>query len=134
VCDRGGELLVLANGPNRTHSASRPQRARLVSAPKMGCPATTVWHLGLLRQPVVRSQRHNVIAICFIFDAGCSCRGAVAGGGPWGGCVDSGDTCGVLLKLSNRFLGAAVAGARFFFGFRPRLLGIGVISGFARIR
>jgi hypothetical protein len=31
----------------------------------------------------------------------------------------------VLLKLSNRFFGAAVAGARFFFGFRPRLLGIG---------
>jgi hypothetical protein len=31
----------------------------------------------------------------------------------------------VLLKLSIRFFGAAVAGARFFFGFRPRLLGIG---------
>jgi hypothetical protein len=28
------------------------------------------------------------------------------------------------LKLSNRFFGA-LAGARFFFGFRPRLLGIG---------
>jgi hypothetical protein len=34
------------------------------------------------------------------------------------------------LKLSNRFFGA-LAGARFFFGFRPRLLGI---SGLARIR
>jgi hypothetical protein len=32
-----------------------------------------------------------------------------------------------VLKLSNRFFGAAVAGARFFFffGFRPRLLGMG---------
>jgi hypothetical protein len=29
-----------------------------------------------------------------------------------------------VLKLSNRFFGA-LAGARFFFGFRPRLLGIG---------
>jgi hypothetical protein len=40
-------------------------------------------------------------------------------------CVESGDTCGVSLKLSIRFFGAAVAGARFFFGFRPRLFGIG---------
>ena len=31
----------------------------------------------------------------------------------------------MLSKLSIRFFGAAVAGARFFFGFRPRLLGIG---------
>jgi hypothetical protein len=29
-----------------------------------------------------------------------------------------------VLKLSNRLFGA-FAGARFFFGFRPRLLGIG---------
>ena len=29
-----------------------------------------------------------------------------------------------MFKLSNRFFGA-LAGARFFFGFRPRLLGIG---------
>jgi hypothetical protein len=29
------------------------------------------------------------------------------------------------LKQSNRFFSAAVAGARFFFGFRPRLLGMG---------
>ena len=34
------------------------------------------------------------------------------------------DAAGVVLKLSNRFSGA-LAGARFFFGFRPRLLGIG---------
>jgi hypothetical protein len=43
---------------------------------------------------------------------------------PWGGCVDSGGACGVVLKVSNRFFGAAVDGARFFFGFRPRLLGM----------
>ena len=43
------------------------------------------------------------------------------GGGSWGGCIDNG---GVAPKLSNRFFGA-LAGARFFFGFRPRLLGIG---------
>jgi hypothetical protein len=63
-------------------------------------------------------------AIFFIFGVGCSWRGAVANGGSWGGCVDNESSCGVVLKLSNRFLGA-LAGARFFFGFRPRLLGIG---------
>ena len=39
-------------------------------------------------------------------------------------CVDNGSSCGVAFKLSNRFFDA-LAGARFFFGFRPRLLGIG---------
>jgi hypothetical protein len=70
-------------------------------------------------------------AICFIF-VGCSWRGAVANKGSWGGCVNNGGSCGVVLRLSisNRFFGA-LAGARFFFGFRPRLLGI---SGLARIR
>ena len=63
-------------------------------------------------------------AIFFIFGVGCSWRGAVAGCGSWGGCVDNGSSCGVVLKLSNRFFGA-LAGACFFFGFRPRLLGIG---------
>src|SRR5262249_29369707 len=63
-------------------------------------------------------------AIFFIFGGGCSWRGAVANGDSWGGCVDNGSSCGVGLKLSNRFFGA-LAGARFFFGFRPRLLGIG---------
>src|SRR5215831_10619919 len=63
-------------------------------------------------------------AIFFIFGVGCSWRGAVANGGSWGGCVDNGSSCGVVLKLSNRFFGA-LAGPRFFFGFRPRLLGIG---------
>jgi len=64
-------------------------------------------------------------AICFIFDVGCSRRGAVAnGGGSWGGCVDNGRSCGVAFKLSTRFFGA-LARVRFFFGFRPRLLGIG---------
>jgi len=61
--------------------------------------------------------------ILFIFGVGCSWRGAVGNGGSWGGCVDNGSSCGVVLKLSNRFFGA-LAGARFFFGFRPRLLGI----------
>jgi hypothetical protein len=55
-------------------------------------------------------------AICFTFDVGCCWRGAVANGGSLG--------CGAVPKLSNRFFGA-LAGARFFFGFRPRLLGIG---------
>src|SRR5919109_3302415 len=64
-------------------------------------------------------------AICLIFGVGCSWRGAVAnGGGSWGGFVDNGSSCAVAFKLSNRFFGA-LAGARFFFGFRPRLLGIG---------
>jgi hypothetical protein len=60
-------------------------------------------------------------AICFIFGVGCSWRGAVANGGSWGGCVDNAGSCGVVLKLSNRFFGA-LAGVRFFFGFRPRLI------------
>ena len=63
-------------------------------------------------------------AIFFIFGVGCSWRAAVANGGSWGGCVDNAGSCGVVLKLSNRFFGA-LAGVRFFFGFRPRLLGIG---------
>ena len=62
-------------------------------------------------------------AICFIFVGG-SWRGAVANGGSWGGGVDNVGSCGLALKLSNRFFGA-LAGVRFFFGFRPRLLGIG---------
>ena len=67
-------------------------------------------------------------AICFIFGVDCSWRGAVANGaGSWGDCVDNGSSCGVAFKLSNRFFGA-LAGARFFFGFRPRLLGIGKLS------
>jgi hypothetical protein len=61
----------------------------------------------------------------FYFGVGCSWRGADANGGDsWGGCVDNGSSCDVAFKLSNRFFGA-LAGARFFFGFRPRLLGIG---------
>src|SRR5262249_26883502 len=63
-------------------------------------------------------------AIFFIFGVGCTWRGVVANGGSLGGCVDDGSSFGVVLKLSNRFFGA-LAGARFFFGFRPRLLGIG---------
>src|SRR5262250_2792447 len=71
-----------------------------------------------------RTTAIATFAILFIFGVGCSWRGAVAGCSPWGGCVDNGSSCGVVLKLSNRFFGA-LAGARFFFGFRPRLLGIG---------
>ena len=66
-----------------------------------------------------------VSAICFILGVDRSSRGAVANGGSWGGCVDNAGSCGVVLKLSNRFFGA-LAGVRFFFGFRPRLLGIRV--------
>src|SRR5438046_7647211 len=63
-------------------------------------------------------------AICFIFGVGCCRRGAVAnGGGSCSGCVDNGSSCGVAFKLSNRFFGA-LAGARFFFGFRPRLCAV----------
>ena len=51
-------------------------------------------------------------AIFFIFGVGCSWRAAVANGGSWGGCVDNAGSCGVVLKLSNRFFGA-LAGARF---------------------
>jgi hypothetical protein len=58
-------------------------------------------------------------AICFIFGVGCFWRGAANGSGSCGGCVDNESSCGVALKLSNRFFGA-LAGARFFFGFRPR--------------
>src|SRR6266567_6369385 len=75
-------------------------------------------------------------AICFIFGVGCSWRGAVANGdGSWGGCVDNESSCGVAFKLSNRFFGA-LARARFFFGFRPRLLGIGKqwVGGLVRSR
>jgi|SRR5215467_4330882 len=64
------------------------------------------------------------LAICFIFGAGCSWRRAVANDGSRGGCADNG-SCGAVLELSNPFFGA-LAGARFFFGFRPRLLGIRV--------
>jgi hypothetical protein len=64
-------------------------------------------------------------AICFIFDLGCSWGGAVANGGPRGGCADNGGCCGAVLELSNRCFGA-IAEAGFFFGFRPRLLGIRV--------
>jgi hypothetical protein len=39
-------------------------------------------------------------------------------------CVDNGGSCGRSVEIIYRFFGA-LAGARFFFGFRPRLLGIG---------
>ena len=72
----------------------------------------------------MRSQRHNVIAICLIFEAARSPCGAAAGGSR-DGSIDGEDTCGVLLMLFDGFFGAAEDGTGFFFGFRPRLLGMG---------
>jgi hypothetical protein len=74
---------------------------------------------------VTRSQRHNVIAICLLFEAARSPCGTTASGCSWEGSIDGEDTCGVLLKLFEGFFGAAGDAARFFFGFRPRLLGMG---------
>jgi hypothetical protein len=71
----------------------------------------------------MRSQRRSVIAICLIFDPGRS-RGATAGGGSWDVNEDGEDTC-VLLTLFDAFFDAGGEGPRFFFGFRPRLLGMG---------
>jgi hypothetical protein len=47
-------------------------------------------------QPVMRSQRHNLFAICLIFEADRSPSGAAAGGCSWDGKSDGEDTCGVL--------------------------------------
>ena len=69
-------------------------------------------------------------ANCF-FGVGCSWCRVVANGGSRGGCADNGGSCGAVLESSNPFFGA-LAGARFFFGFRPRLLSIRVTSGLAR--
>ena len=70
-------------------------------------------------------------AIRFIFGVGCSWRAAVANGASrGGGCADNAGSCGAVLELSDGF--GALAGARFFFGFRPRLLGIRVTSGLVR--
>ena len=91
-----------------------------------GCFAAAAKPSGWI-QPVMRSQRHNVIAICLIFEAARSPCGAAAGGGSWDGSIDGEGTCGVLLKLFDGFFGAAKDGTRFFFGFRPRLLGM--VSG-----
>jgi hypothetical protein len=81
---------------------------------------------------MVRSQRHNAIAICLIFEAGRSPWAAAAGCGSWDGSIDGEEICGVLLKLFGGILGAAGDCARFFFGFRPRLLGM-TKRGFGRI-
>ena len=70
-------------------------------------------------------------AICFIFDVGCSCCGAVVKGASRGGCADDAGASGAVLELFNALFGT-LAGARFFFGFRPRLLGIRVTSGVVR--
>jgi hypothetical protein len=46
-------------------------------------------------QPAMRSQRHNLIAICLIFEAARSSSGAAAGGSSWDGKIDGEGTCGV---------------------------------------
>jgi hypothetical protein len=74
----------------------------------------------------VRTHRHNVIAICLIFEAGCSRCGATADDGSWEGSIDGEDTCGVSLIFAD-FFDAAGDAAPYFFGFRPRLLGIVLI-------
>src|SRR5262249_47461619 len=51
------------------------------------------------------------------------CRDVVE---PSGGPFYNVESFGLVLKLFNLFFGEAVAGVRFFFGFRPRLLGIGM--------
>jgi hypothetical protein len=58
-----------------------------------------------------------------LIDAGLAICSIFGEGGSWGGRIDSGGSRGVVFNVSNRF-GAPLAG-RFFFGFRPRLLGIG---------
>ena len=46
---------------------------------------------------MVRNQRHNIIAICLIFEAARSPCGAAAGGGSWDGRID-----GALLGMGKR--------------------------------
>ena len=56
---------------------------------------------------MVRSQRHNAIAICLIFEAARSPWAAAAGWGSWDGSIDGEEICGVLLKLFGGIFGAA---------------------------
>ena len=74
-------------------------------------------------QPVMRSLRNNVLAICLIFEAARPPPGA-PGGSSWVGGIEGVDTCGVSPKLFASFFGAAGDAGRFFLGFRPRLLGM----------
>jgi hypothetical protein len=66
----------------------------------------------------------SAVEMARLIDAGLAICSIFGEGGSWGGRIDSGGSCGVVFNASNRF-GAPLAGARFFFGFRPRLLGIG---------
>ena len=66
----------------------------------------------------------SAVEVARLIDAGLAICSIFGEGGSWGGRIDSGGSCGVVFNASNRF-GAPLAGARFFFGFRPRLLGIG---------
>jgi|SRR6266540_2637244 hypothetical protein len=67
----------------------------------------------------------SAVEMACLIDAGLAICPIFGEGGSWGGRIDSGGSFGVVFNASNRF-GAPLAGARFFFGFRPRLLGIGL--------
>jgi hypothetical protein len=60
--------------------------------PKSQLPATAPPPFVVWSQPVMRSQRNNVLAICLIFEAARSPSGAAAGGGSWAGKIDREDT------------------------------------------
>jgi hypothetical protein len=62
----------------------------------------------------------SAVEMARLIDAGLAICSIFGEGGSWGGRNDSGGSCGVVFNASNRF-GAPLAGARFFFGFRPRL-------------
>ena len=93
------------------------------------CFATAPTPFVVWSQPVMRSQRNNLLAICLIFEAARSPSGAAAGGSSWVGRIEGVDTCGVSPKLFAGFFGAAGDGGRFFLGFRPRLLGMDMREG-----
>jgi hypothetical protein len=56
------------------------------------CFATAPTPFLVWSQPVMRSQRNNLLAICLIFEAARSPSGAAAGGGSWAGNIDREDT------------------------------------------
>jgi hypothetical protein len=98
---------------------------RTDTPPESGsCFATAPTPFAVWSQPVMRSQRNNVLAICLNFKAARSPSGAAAGGSSWVGKIDGEDTCGVSPKVFAGFVGAAGDAGRFFLGFRPRLLGM----------
>jgi hypothetical protein len=56
------------------------------------CFVTALTPFVVRSQPVMRSLRNNVLAICLIFEAARSPSGAAAGGGSWAGNIDREDT------------------------------------------